>query len=233
MPGEPFGAGSHGGFYGKLPGRADFVMRGLPETFLTPLGDWFERCLAAGRAALGPRWSDVYLTSPAWQFALSAGLAGRQAAVGVLVPSLDRSGREFPFVVAACSDGTAGAATLAIAASAWLANAAEIAIGAVTRDVDPARIEMQLASLGPVWAEMPRLARPVAGDGHWRLAGSGTLATTLPHILDQAVAGLGRPSLWWSDGSALVEPTTLACDGLPEPEQFPAMIDGQWQAHGF
>lgn len=226
-------AGSHGGFYGKLPGRADFVSRGLPETFLTPLGDWFERSLAAGRAALGARWSDTYLTSPAWQFALSAGLAGRQAAVGVLVPSLDRSGREFPFVVAACTDSTAGAAPLAIAAAAWLASVAEIAIGAVTRDVDPARIETQLGGLGPVWAETPRLARPVTGKSHWRLAGSGTLATTLPYILDQAVAGRGRPSLWWSDGSALVEPTTLACDGLPDPDRFPAMIDGQWAQHGW
>lgn len=226
-------AASHSGFYGKLAGRSDFVTRGLPETFLTPLGDWIERCLSTARAALGARWSDVYLTSPAWHFALSAGLAGRQAAVGVLVPSLDRSGREFPFVVAACTDMTVGPATLALAASAWLNGAAEIAIAAVTRDTDPARIETQLAAIGTAWSDMPRLTRPIANKGGWRLAGSGNLATTLPSILDHAVAGLGRPSLWWGDGSALVEPTTLACDGLPEPRKFTAMIDGQWQQHGW
>jgi type VI secretion system protein ImpM len=226
-------AASQTGFYGKLPGRADFVIRGLPETFLTPLGDWIERCLSAGRTALGARWSDAYLTSPAWHFALSAGLAGRQAVVGVLVPSLDKSGREFPFVVAACTDMTTGPATLAISGEAWLAGAAEIAIGAVTRDIDPARIEIQIAGIRAVWTDTPRLARPVTGKTSWRLPGSGNLVATLPHILDQAVAGLGRPSLWWSDGSALVEPTTLACDGLPEPRQFAAMIDGQWSQHGW
>jgi type VI secretion system protein ImpM len=223
---------SHLGFYGKLPDRADFVVRGLPESFLTPLGDWIEHCLSAARAAIGARWSDLYLTSPAWHFALAAGLAGPQAAVGVMVPSLDRAGREFPFLIAACSDAAAGPTALAIAAAAWLDRAAEIAVAAVTRNTDPARIEMEVRSLGRPWSGMEKAAKPLAVKGGRRLEGVGELGAALPHLLDHMAAG-GRASLWWGEGSAAIAPMTLLCDGLPEPRRFAAMIDGRWKDHGW
>ena len=57
---------------------------------------WLQECLAASRAALGERWLDIYLTSPAWRFACAAGACGPAPVVGVMVPSVDRVGRYFP-----------------------------------------------------------------------------------------------------------------------------------------
>ena len=62
---------------------------------------WLRECLTASREALGERWLDVYLTSPAWRFACAPGLLGPLASAGVLVPSVDRVGRYFPLTVLA------------------------------------------------------------------------------------------------------------------------------------
>lgn len=217
------------GFFGKLPGRTDFVVRGLPELFLTPFGDWIERSLAAGRAALGAQWGDLYLTSPVWHFALSGGLAGRQAVIGVMVPSTDRSGREYPFLVAACAESASRPATLATAAAPWLDRAAELAVAAVTRAMEPAQVELQVRAAGLPWIETPTAPTPAGGQGVWRIsgAGAGQLSIAMPRLFDHASLALGRPSLWWGEGSAQVEPTTFVCDGLPDPRRFAAMIDGR------
>ncbi len=217
------------GFYGKLPGRADFVVRGLPESFLTPLGDWIERSVSAARAAFGTGWSEAYLTSPVWHFALPPGLAGRQPAAGAMAPSTDRAGREFPFVVAACASSDLPAATLAAATASWVALAAELAAAAVVRDLDPAQIQTRIADLTRVWPDtLPGLTRPVGDRTGWRLPGQGNLVGALAPLLDHASGAFTRPSLWWSDGSAHVEPCTMLCDGLPDAARFTAMIDGRW-----
>ena len=79
MPGEAEGLP---GLYGKLPARGDFVRRRLPLAFVEPWDGWLQEAIVASRRALGERWLDVYLTSPMWRFALSAGLCGEPAAAG-------------------------------------------------------------------------------------------------------------------------------------------------------
>src|ERR1700733_13945662 len=111
------------GYFGKLRNRADFVVKGLPESFLSPFNDWLEPCLASGRAALGKRWSELYLVSPVWHFTLSPGLCGPHAVSAVMAPSIDRSGREFPFIVAACWPGDFKPAGLATITADWLRRA--------------------------------------------------------------------------------------------------------------
>ena len=57
--------------------------------------------MAASREALGDRWLDVYLTSPAWRFTGEAGACGPVPVVGLMVPSVDRVGRYFPLTIVA------------------------------------------------------------------------------------------------------------------------------------
>ncbi len=56
------------GFYGKLPSHGDFLRRRASDAFVDAWDAWLQECLAASRSALGERWLDVYLTSPAWRF---------------------------------------------------------------------------------------------------------------------------------------------------------------------
>ena len=88
------------GYYGKLPARADFVSRRLPEDFIKPWDAWIQSALAAGESWGGESWRRRFLASPTWRFALPAGTCGRAGWTGVLRPSTDAVGRCFPFVLA-------------------------------------------------------------------------------------------------------------------------------------
>ena len=46
------------------------------------------------------------MSAPIWRFTLSAGLAGPDAMLGVLMPSMDRVGREFPLTLMTPVSGT-------------------------------------------------------------------------------------------------------------------------------
>lgn len=218
------------GFFGKLPSRADFVGTGLPESFLNPMDGWLRAALAEARTSLGARWNEVFLSAPVWRFALTAGLVGPTAAAGVLVPSMDRSGREFPFILALCPPEPVRPAALAAAASGWLDRARQAAVSAVRRGLDPAEVERMLAQLGR--PALPTTGRAVAASGGWRVDGAGSLGAALPQLLDRCAVS-ERPSLWWSDGSDLAQPASLMIDGLPSPAGFAAFLDGEWTRHGW
>src|SRR5688572_32557427 len=83
------------GFYSKLPSHGDFLRRRVSDAFVGVWDGWLQECIAASRSALGERWLDVYLTSPAWRFACAAGTFGAAPVAGVMVPSVDRVGRYF------------------------------------------------------------------------------------------------------------------------------------------
>ena len=61
------------GLYGKLPSHGDFLRRRTSDAFVSVWDAWLQDCLASSRSALGDRWLDVYLTSPAWRFAWRRG----------------------------------------------------------------------------------------------------------------------------------------------------------------
>src|ERR1700682_2800916 len=94
------------GVYGKLPSHGDFLRRRVSDAFVGRWDPWLQECMAASRSALGERWLDVYLTSPAWRFSCAPGTCGPAPVVGLMVPSVDRVGRYFPLtLVAELPDG--------------------------------------------------------------------------------------------------------------------------------
>ena len=62
--------------YGKLPSHGDFLRRRTSGAFVDPLDAWLQGCMAASRSALGERWLNVYLTSPAWRSSARRGTCG-------------------------------------------------------------------------------------------------------------------------------------------------------------
>jgi type VI secretion system protein ImpM len=88
------------GAYGKIPALGDFFRLSLPPDFVGVWDAWLQGMMRAGRAQLGPRWQECYLSAPIWRFALAPGLAGRAAMTGVMMASVDRVGREFPLTLA-------------------------------------------------------------------------------------------------------------------------------------
>lgn len=131
------------GFHGKAPALGDFVSRRLPAEFLSEWDCWMQVILPASRAALGADWLAAWNEAPVWHFGLGAGVAGPEPYFGVLIPSVDRVGRQFPFSILGPS-GEGGAAL-----PGWSLRVETLALAALEDHFDPSRLAAELEALGP------------------------------------------------------------------------------------
>lgn len=218
------------GFFGKVSSLGDFVTRRLPPS-LTGIWDaWLQAGMQASREQLGAGWLEIYLTSPIWRFALAPGVCDQQAWTGVLIPSVDRVGRYFPLMIAASAADGAAIPLWIAQAKDWYDQVETLALSSLQADFVLDQFDAQLRALAPL--PLPAQAAAQNGAAGQRIAL--TSLDALPEALPQvAAAALHGQSLWWTDGSSLVEPTLLACRGLPAPASFAGMLAGNWQQTGW
>ena len=232
------------GFFGKVPSHGDFVSRRLSRDFVGVWDPWLAESVSQSRGQLGDRWLDCYLTSPVWRFAISAGLCGESAWAGVIMPSVDKVGRYYPMTLCA-QLGAEHAPLEALASlSGWYGMAEQLALSCLADDFDLDTFDEQLSKLGhpviDIVGLQPKATRPVDDGGEakkcWRL---GVSAANSPetaylrliyHALDELFE---LHSLWWTDGSSLVQPSVLVCKGLPSAAGYSAFLDGAWSNWGW
>jgi len=200
---------SDAGWFGKLPALGDFASRRLPAEWLAAWDGWLQHELVAAREALGDEaWQALYMVAPVRRFWLAPGLVTRAGWLGVMMPSVDSVGRQFPLTLAApLVDGHADLVDV-LADSDWLG-----AADALVREVlDPAfdvdALEQAIAS----WS---------APHGERRLeVHAGTL-------LSQQLQQMGTlpRCAWWCEGASEVE-QFLCAHELPAGDAFVAL----WRA---
>ena len=233
------------GLYGKLPSHGDFLRRRTSDAFLKVWDGWLQDSMAASREALGDRWLDVYLTSPAWRFTGEAGACGPVPVVGLMVPSVDRVGRYFPLTIVA--ELPSDASLLGVTALAPFFETAErLMIETLESEfVDFESFDQRVVHLAdhlsflsvPQPVVLERGASAVLNGGGqdcWQIPIGAVqdLAPALEQLLFQQLSDAYRPLMvWWSDGSSAVEPSCLLSRGLPDPEKFAALLDGSWVQH--
>ncbi|HYH22784.1 MAG TPA: type VI secretion system-associated protein TagF [Azospirillum sp.] len=209
---EAFGPG----FHGKVPARGDFVAHDLPSRFVGPWDAWLQGALAESRVRLGPAWERLFAASPVWRFALGPGLCGGRAVAGVLVPSADRVGRLYPFVLAAALPAGVDLAAVPFGCAPWFGRAEAVALAACQDGADPRDSAAAMAALG----------RPDPG-----------FAAHNPLHRQRLEAMVGplpeNPSLWWTRGAHWVTSSMVACRGLPGGERFAAFLDNGWERWGW
>jgi type VI secretion system protein ImpM len=230
------------GVYGKLPSHGDFLKRRVSDAFVDAWDAWLRECIAASRTALGGRWLDLYLTSPAWRFACAAGACGPAPVVGVVAPSVDQAGRYFPLTIVAELPANISIVSAAIAAERFMDRAERLIIDTLaTERVDFERFDDGVRALD---YEVMRLARPSAlilgpeaaailtdnpQPSHVPLGTSSDVATAFEQLLSLHLEAKYRPLVCcWTDGSALVEPSCLVLKGLPDPASYSALLAGSW-----
>lgn len=89
-------------WFGKLPCVGDFCSHNMPTTVCEALDNWLSEAMQSGQESHGDAWTRAYFQTPMHGFVL-----GKQAlpaleanlAVGVIMPSVDKAGRAFPFVL--------------------------------------------------------------------------------------------------------------------------------------
>jgi type VI secretion system protein ImpM len=235
----------HVGFYGKLPSHGDFLRRRVSDEFVEAWDAWLRECLTASRAALGARWLDVYLTSPAWRFACAPGACGPAAVVGVVAPSVDQVGRYFPLTIVAALPEDLRVVTAAVASTRFLDAAERLVIDTLAAEpVDFERFDRGVADLaeelGALGTAPAIVLDPAAvsvlteSPQPWQLPLGSTfnLRAGFEQLLSLQLEAKYSPLVvWWTDGSSAVEPSWLLLKGLPPSSSYAAFLDGSWSEH--
>ncbi len=144
------GAGLEPGLHGKVPTKGDFVTRRLARDFVDPWDQWLQSAINCSKEQLGEEWLPIYLTSPIWRFILSPGLCGGDAVAGVLMPSVDRVGRYFPFTLAVALSGCSNPAAVPVTGAKWFDRAEALALTALEDPFDFESFDGEVgASSGP------------------------------------------------------------------------------------
>jgi type VI secretion system protein ImpM len=154
------------GFFGKIPARGDFLRRRIPPAVAPTWDQWLGQLTVAVRDAAGEAWPAAWLTAPLWHFALGSAIAPPSGAAGVLVASVDRVGRMFPFTVIGPSAG--------IPDETWSAAVEAMTLEALEDGFDPETLDAALVRLGPP-AEETELA---PGQSLWWCRGSDRVPPT-------------------------------------------------------
>jgi type VI secretion system protein ImpM len=200
------------GAFGKIPAAGDFFRLNAPTGFVQVWDDWIQRSMLGAQAALGAGWDAAYMSAPIWRFSLSAGLAGPQKVLGVMMPSVDRVGRRFPLTLMAALPTPGPAQLDHFSEDALFVRLEDVALDALEDTMTRDALAAQLAAIQP--PEF-RSSVPIRATGS-------TLVLTQPDsrgLLPELAAGLlssktRAPSIW----SAVINdvPRMMVCDGLPE-----------------
>ena len=162
------------GWHGKLPTLGDFASRRMDAGFLATWDTWLAEGLLQLRQQQPEAWLPAYLASPSWRFVLMPGAmpgaAGAQAWAGVLMPSVDRVGRYFPFTLVWPLAAPPGALDQQRALWAWLGRLDDLAADALHDDWALDRLEAELARMAlPDLLPLPAVQPPglPATPGAW------------------------------------------------------------------
>ena len=163
------------GFAGKIPARGDFVLAGLPRDFADKWHDWQSLVIAGSRTLMGEVWLDAFLEAPVWRFVLPPGLCGARAAIGLIMPSVDKVGRYFPLTFAALPDaGTPAAGNW----SGWLDEVEVLGRLALDEDAPPERLTPPASPFSQAFTD--GTSSVWWTDGGPRVAASRLTLTSLP-----------------------------------------------------
>jgi type VI secretion system protein ImpM len=194
------------GYFGKLPCSGDFISRHIPRPLADALDQWLRGGLAELRAALPDQWRETYGAASVWNCAIPACVADGTTLIGLIAPSRDRVGREFPMCAGIALPPGASAVQLLADAHRWLRALALIVVDARDR---PVRLDAFGASIQAIQLPSSSAVPSMAGSGDiFGVLGVGQVdVPTVPMALAHALpwpelpmtfdAG-ARTSFWWT-----------------------------------
>lgn len=209
MPGAPLTAAPAIGWFGKLPCAGDFVHRRLPYPVMEAVDNWLQQGLGQLRTTHAADWRACYEAAPMWNCAIPATITrGGQTLIGLLAPSRDRVGREFPLCAGVALPAGISATPLLATSHDWLMALGRIVALAQTR---PTTIDAFDAAVQSITMPLLAPADPAGGGGDDILAiindSSADVPTVpmplahalpwpdLPHKFDPD----GTTSYWWTN----------------------------------
>lgn len=206
----------HIGYFGKIPAAGDFVVRNVDRNVREGLDKWLQQAMEASRKALGDAWLHSFLTAPVWRF-LSTGLGGQRTVLGVLIPSVDKVGRYFPFaILVELADLQPDARTL-LDCDRLLDGLEPLGLSVLDDDFDLDHLGHQLNAISKS-----------IGAGKYPVAVSRQEDVENEDVasLERSLSQLdwGNASVWWTEGSEFRSAEMLFHEGMPKPATFTSFL---------
>jgi type VI secretion system protein ImpM len=214
------------GWYGKLPGLGDFASRRLPDEFIQKWDGWLQQVISSAQAGLGEEWLDRYLTMPIWRFAALPGVIGTSGWAGVLMPSVDRVGRQFPLTLAAELCSPAAAPHAILKSGDWYRALETAALSALDAGRGPEDLDGALAGCGFTVPGSPELDGAVRGLRRLPSADSFEVLAGIEAVIAWS-RDAGWTTLWWTRGRFDGDSLELTCAGLPTAEEFTWLVESR------
>ena len=216
------------GYYGKLPLRGDFIQRNVDSEFIQLWDVWLQNVITNSREILGEQWLNYYLVSPIWRFYLP--MQDNSAYCGVMLPSVDKVGRYFPFVIVTQVDKIIPAQTYIVNNEHWFNEAEQLALNALDESIDFEQLNLNIDSLN-------QSQNLIANDNdtqaqNYRIPLRNNISinegfSQLNLVLPQKVSN--QTNFWWTAGNEHIEGNLFCSNQMPDDNVYTAMLDGQWQ----
>lgn len=212
------------GYFGKLPTFGDFIHQVLPQDFANDFHQWLQCSMAASREFMGEDFLPYYLNCPAWKFAASAGICGKQPVVGLTIPSVDRVGRYFNFTLASVLPMDTLPVSYVIANSFGFRELENAAIEILEADYPREDLEAKVSEIAMQFEAVAPCQSQVTQElDHLRLfmgrpsQFADQSAVLLDHLLS---AQSGNYSVWWYGQQGQSQSQMIVCEGMPSPEAY-------------
>jgi len=217
------------GYYGKLPLRGDFIQRNLSTEFIQMWDGWLQSVLSTSRETLNETWLNHYLVSPVWRYFISDSQFNYYA--GVMLPSVDKVGRYFPFTLCMPIDQEIDANQFVLNNSNWYDTTEQLALHALNESIsmeqlneatDLLNTKVALDNINPSY-ELPELRIPLNVNNKVTDALM-QISSRLPIKQLQT-----KVNYWWTEGTDQIGGNFISINGFPDDNVFTAMLDGHWE----
>ena len=216
------------GLFGKLPAHGDFVQRNLSSGFINVWDEWLQQFVAGTQEQLGENWLDIYLTSPIWRFVFSAGVIDDNNWTGVMMPSVDRVGRYYPFSIVKKLSKDINPFEFLQSETAWYKDIEALALDALDGELLIDDLMMKLEVMAEDYSRAG--FNLDSDDFHFDMEfEEQSVSCVYPLLLDAMMTKTFKSySIWQTTGSECIKPCFFSTQGLPVVQKMPAMLNGEW-----
>ncbi|MDH3326234.1 MAG: type VI secretion system-associated protein TagF, partial [Gammaproteobacteria bacterium] len=210
------------GYFGKLPMRGDFIQRNMSAEFVHTWDNWLQSVIATSHHNLGHQWLDHYLVSPIWRYLIPQQSQTYQ--LGVMLPSVDKVGRYFPFTISVNITPKVDASRIISKNRDWFNMAENIALQALNESIDYEQLNAIIDELEPrdnitEFNQGRRISFRIPVDKF----------TSIENALEESRQYLpAKPkfnfSYWWNEGNQEKPGNLICCEGMPDDNIYIAML---------
>lgn len=229
--------GNETGLFGKLPAHGDFVHRNLSAGFINHWDEWLQHFIAGTKEQLVDEWLEIYLTSPVWRFIFSPGVIDENIWTGVMIPSVDRVGRYYPFSIVRKLPADINPFEYINLNKNWYEEIESLSLDALDDKIMIDDLADEITKVSIVYdSDYIKTSLTEEADCFQldmvfeEQAASSVYAALLDSVMTNSYKSY---SLWQTSGSEFINPCLCMTRGLPDIKKMAAMLNGHWKNTGW